>query len=354
MLEFVPPRCPNRSCRHHRRPTRRFFVRNGTYRVACRDEPVPRFRCIHCGKGFSRQTFRHDYYDRRPDLNDLLINLLASGMGLRQSARVTGLTPSSVQWKMRKIGRTCRWLHRNLSAKLPAGRTWLLDEEESYEGASIRTLSIPVVMERESWFVAAIGVAATRRLAARGTKRRDWQDHVERRDGPRRDRSNLAVRVALGRLRQQLEPGPLILRTDEKASYKPAARDIFGARVLHETTLGTLARTTANPLFSINTLMAMTRDNCGRLRRKSWLVSKRARYLRRQLQIFTVYRNYVRKRFNRDKSKLFSSAVALGILLRALKFSEVLAWRQDWREHSVSPFSFRAERSVAESLQPTV
>jgi hypothetical protein len=45
----------------------------------------------------------------------------------------------------------------------------------------------------------------------------------------------------------------------------------------------------------------MTRDNLGRLRRQSWLVTKKGEYLRGHMNLFLVYRNYVRKRFNRDK-----------------------------------------------------
>lgn len=349
-MTFVPPRCPNTSCQQHRSPESRFYWRHGSYVARCRSEPVPRFRCRYCRKGFSRQTFRHDYRDRRPDANVLLFQLLASGVGLRQSTRVTGLRPTSVQKKMRKMGRTFRWLHRNLCTRLPAGKAFLLDEEETYEGASIRPLTMPVLMERESWFVVALAVGPIRRLAPLGTKRRAWQDHEERHKGPRRDRSKRCVELTLGRLGQCLGAEPFVLRTDEKASYKTAVRERFGRRAQHETTLGSLARTTSNPLFAINTTMAMTRDNNGRLRRKTWLVTKRARCLRLQLQIFLVFRNYVRQRFNRDKDLRFSSAAKLGLLPRAMAWSEPLGWRQDWGCRSIHPMSYRGDRTVAATL----
>ncbi len=349
-MSFRPPRCPNTSCPHHRDPEARFYWRHGSYRARCRAEAVPRFRCRHCGRGFSRQTFRHDYRDRRPDRNELVFQLLASGMGLRQASRVTGLKPTSVQKKMQKIGRTCRWLHRNLCTRLPAGCTFLLDEEETYESASIRPLTMPLLMECSSWFVVALGAGPIRRLAPEGSKRRFRQDREEREKGPRRDRSRRCTRVALGRLAQRVGPEPFVIRTDEKASYRALIREVFGRRARLETTLGSLARTTRNPLFPINTAMAMTRDNNGRLRRRSWLVTKRARCLRLQLQIFGVYRNYVRKRFNRDKDERISSAAWLGLLPRAMTWSEPLLWRQDWGPRSIHPMSPMGERTVAEKL----
>ena len=154
----------------------------------------------------------------------------------------------------------------------------------------------------------------------------------------------------LGRLAQRLEPGPLVLRTDLKSSYRTLAKGLFGPSLCHQTTSGKALRNKANPLFPINTTIAMTRDNCGRLRRNSWLVSKRARCLRLHLHLFTVYRNYVRKRFNRDTDEWLSSAVVLGLMPRALRFSEVLRWRQDWGTRSVHPTSVSGDCSVGEVL----
>jgi hypothetical protein len=48
-----------------------------------------------------------DYRDHRPDLNPKLFELLASGVGLRQSSRVLGLSRRCLELKHRKIGATC-------------------------------------------------------------------------------------------------------------------------------------------------------------------------------------------------------------------------------------------------------
>ena len=82
-MTFVPPRCPNPDCPQHLAPEGCFYQHRGYYQPRCRDVPVPRFKCRVCGRGFSRQTFRHDYYDRRPECNALLLQLVTSGVGLR-------------------------------------------------------------------------------------------------------------------------------------------------------------------------------------------------------------------------------------------------------------------------------
>jgi hypothetical protein len=274
--------------------------------------------------------------------------LLASGVGLRQSARFLDCNPRSVQDKKRKMARTLQSLHHNLAPLLPEGATYLLDEEETYEGASIRPLTMPVLVEKGTWFIVATAVGSIRRLAPLGTARRVLQD-LDERSGPRPDQSWSCVQTVLSTLAQRVPRGILVLRTDQKASYATIAKAVFGERVVHQTTAGTLVRSTHNPLFTINTTLAMTRDNCGRLRRKSWLVTKKAERLQNHLLLFTVYRNYVRRRFNRDK-EVDTPAKILGLLPRNLHRHEVLAWRQDWGDLSIHPMSSNGAHTVRQAM----
>src|SRR5436190_9341213 len=258
-MPFVPPRCPNVGCDKHTTPVAGFCIRRGYYQPKCRSEPVQRYRCKTCRHGFSRQTFRHDNGDRRPEVNEQFWTLLVSGMGLRQLGRVLKLNIRSAQNKQRKMARTCALLHDNLSPSLPAGRTYLLDEEETYEAASIRPLTMPVLIEKETWFVVSTAVGKIRRLAKKGTKRRARQDREEEAK-PRPDESRKCVEQVLTELARRVPTGAIPLRSDQKASYGVIAREVFGDRLEHATTAGTRIRTTHNPPFPIHTTMAMTGD----------------------------------------------------------------------------------------------
>ena len=345
-MRFIPPRCPRPDCTAHRDPVGRWFVRQGSYQPKCRRSPIPRFRCRNCHLGFSRQTFRYDYRDHAPACNVPLLRLLTSGVGLRQSARLLAIDIHAVQRKLEKLAAVCAALHDNLSPRLASGRTFLLDEEETFEQASIWPVTMPVLMEKETWFVVATDAAPIRRLAPLGSARRRLQEESERRHGRRPDGSRASVRRTLRALAQRLDGGTLVLRTDEKSSYATLVREVFRGAAKHKTTSGRAPRTKRNPLFPINTTLAMTRDNNGRLRRRSWLVSKRCACLQQQMCLFVVYRNYVRYRFNRDAWN-DTPARMLGLLPRALQLREVLAWRQDWGQSSIHPMSSTAQRSVA-------
>lgn len=351
-MDFVPPFCPNTDCAQHAQPEARFWRAHGHFRAACRSAPTPRFRCRTCRCTFSTQTFRQDYRDRRPELNVELSVRLVSSTGYRQLARVLGMGVSSAQRKARKLAKHAGFLHQNLCQRLPAGRTFVFDEEETYEHASIRTVTMPVVVEKEHWFLVAVDVGSIRRLAPVGTKRRDWQDHDEQKHGPRPDQSAACVEAVLRSLEKMLAGERCVLRSDQKASYATIAKKVFGDRVVHERTSGEAPRTTRNPLFVINTTFAMSRDNLGRLRRKSWLVSKKKEFLLLQMQQFLVYRNYIRKRFNRDKEKK-SAAVHLQLIPRSLTFADATRWRQDWGTGSIHPLSITGSRRIRDGLQAT-
>jgi hypothetical protein len=58
-----------------------------------------------------------------------------------------------------------------------------------------------------------------------------------------------------------------------------------------------------------------------------------------------VYRNYIRKRFNRDREPR-SPAVHLELLPRSLSFAEAIRWRQDWGERSIHPISLDGSQRV--------
>ncbi len=344
---FQPPRCPFRHCPQHLSPSPRFFVKRGFYHPLCRSQPVPRFQCRTCRRGFSRQTFRADYRDHRPALNAPLFMLLASGIGLRQSSRLLGLSLRCLELKARKIARHLRRLGINLGRPLRGSVSLQFDELETYEGRrNTRPLSVPLLIERESRFVIWAESAPIRPHGRRSPARERAIAEDERRFGRRKDLSRRSVLRTLRRgAALCANDAEVRIATDEKPSYPGLLKRAFGKRLVeHSQTNSELARGTWNPLFPINHTEAMARDLMGRLRRESWLVSKKRRYLDLGLALWSAYRNFVRRRFNYDEC---SPAEHLGLVPRRLTAGEVLSWRQDWGRGSVHPLS-SGRRSIAD------
>ena len=338
---FTPPFCPYRSCPQNSLTSPTFFSRHGSYRAACRPHPVPRFRCRRCRRTFSRQTFRSDFRDHRPDLNARLFSLLASGVGLRQSARLLGLSRRCTELKFRKLARHLRRLNLNLHRPLPGTPRFHFDEFETFEGQrNTRPLTVPMLIESESRFIVWAESAPIEPRGKMTPRRRRAIARAEKRQGLRRNLSERAIRRTLSRGAALVSAAPQVrLETDEKSNYPRLARQAFGAgRLTHGQVSSKLVRDTFNPLFPINHEEALARDLMGRLRRESWLASKARRYLDLALQVHMAFRNLVRKRFNRDEDAR-SPAQRLGFLPRRLRPEEVLSWRQVWGRRSVHPLS---------------
>ena len=336
---FRPPRCPNRGCTNHHKPARDFCAPHGFYQPKCRNRPVPRFRCRACRKTFSRQTFRIDYRDHKPHLNRVVFDFIVSGVGLRQSARKLGLSRKCTELKFRKIGRQLRHLNLNLRRPVAEIKALLFDEFETFEGRrNTRPLSVPTLVERSSYFV-LWAESASIRPRGRMSKIRAAAVRAETaRYGPRKDKSRRAsvrtMQRALGFLSDHKH---VLLQTDKKSSYCSIARATFGKdRLVHSRTDSKLARFAWNPLFPINHTEARLRDQLGRLRRESWLASKRGWCLNLALHFVIANNNFVRKRFNADESDV-SPAQVLGLTERRMTVNELLSWRQDWRERSIMP-----------------
>lgn len=347
---FKPPRCPNRACPYHLSPVPKFYAHRGSFRPKCRPWPVPRYRCKGCRKSFSRQTFRMDYRDHRPDLNVRLFKSIASGVGIRQTSRNLNLSLRCTELKYRKIARHLRRLNLNLRGPLPEGSQLVFDELETYETRrNTRPLSVPLLIEREQRFVIWAESAPIRPRGKMSKIRKRAVEQENQRLGPRKDTSARSVARVLRRGAELVKHHEeVVLLSDEKSTYPAHARKAFGAaRLVHLKTNSKLARMTWNPLFAINHEEALMRDLLGRLRRESWLVSKKRRYLDLGLQLWIAYRNYVRKRFNRDWE---SPAQLLGFVSRRMSCGEVLSWRQDWGKNSIHPLSRRGTAACGRAL----
>ena len=352
---FQPPRCPHPDCSNHTAPqttgrTDRFYQRAGEFCALRHPRPVPRFRCKSCRRTFSRQTFRMDRWDRRPDLNQLAFSKACSGMGLRQMGRELRIRPNNLAAKLRKIARHLGHLHENLMGwfdRSDLDCEFALDELETVENCrTSQPLTVATLIHQESFFLVGAEVGT---LAPRG--RRDAADRrrVEDRaavEGKRRSQSRAVCRrVFETAARHCTHSARVGLRSDQKRTYPRLARDAFGPRLVrHHQIHSKLPRNPRNPLHRINLMLAISRDLVGRLRRRSWLASKRRERLQLHLQMLAAYRNYHRPRFNRDVE---TPAQLLGFVPRALSRGELLSWRQDHGPaRSIHPLARRGE-SVA-------
>jgi hypothetical protein len=100
--DFKPPRCPNPDCAlHSPKPGEAYLgFRPWGYFDTQRSGRVRRYRCAACGRCFSAQTFRPDYWLKRPSFEEDLARRLASRESMRAIGRAWGLSGKAVQLRI--------------------------------------------------------------------------------------------------------------------------------------------------------------------------------------------------------------------------------------------------------------
>jgi hypothetical protein len=157
-------------------------------------------------------------------------------------------------------------------------------------------------------------------LSGRDLERKELQ-------GPRRSESTLVVRKCFETLKRVHDPSEYLqMVMDQKRTYKPEIRTLFGNRISALVTESSKrARNTSNPLFPINHTLATLRDHVSRLVRRTWASTKRKAELAHHAWIFTAWKNYVRPLSNRLRQA--SPAMMLGLYDRKLTLADLLRWR---------------------------
>jgi transposase len=123
MEKFMPPFCARLDCpAHFPEPDSPYvdFVPWGSYETKAFGK-VLRFRCTRCGKTFSVQTFRLDYYAKKALAYEDILRRLASSESLRSIGHALDASPASVSNRLRRVDRQVRKLDGPRAAKPDGG-----------------------------------------------------------------------------------------------------------------------------------------------------------------------------------------------------------------------------------------
>ena len=269
-MRFRPPFCPNKRCKLHLDPETaegkalrrvKWFAPFGWYQTKVRG-PVPRFRCRHCGKTFSRQTFRLDYYVKRTVDYDQLRDRLTSCSSVRAVGNSLGISPDSVSNRISRLSRQYLSACAEALSEMAPEESVVADGFESFAVSQYFPNNITLLGGADSQYVLFADYATLRRKG-RMTK---WQKHLRAqleklyRADPRAVQASFTrVLDTVADLAGRTEQRPFCLRTDEKTDYRRALaghKTLTAARqagaFTHATFDSKAPRTIMNPLFTVN------------------------------------------------------------------------------------------------------
>jgi len=285
---------------------------------------VPRFICKHCGVCFGSQSFSVTYWLKRPDIIQQLSTKATSGACNSQIALDLGVSPSTIDRQIYRLGRHCLLFHaRMMQQNRPRLYDVAIDGLVTFEHSQYHPFHLHVAVDRDSAFFAHFTDSEVRRsgsMTEPQKSRRAYFERIRGKPDPRavqRDVHALLKYVTMGM-------AEMTIHSDDHKAY-PRAMQGLGCRIEHVTTSSKKIRDRLNKLFEINLLDLLIRHCDAAHKRETIAYVKRRNAAAYKLAIFLVQRNYVRtKRVRRSR---LTPAQLVGVCEDRLTVDEVLARR---------------------------
>lgn len=320
----APPFCPNPACPHHRVATHWRYQRDGYFTRQAAPHRIQRYRCCHCRRRFSEQTFRCTYWLKRPELLEPIFRGGVACACLRQLARSLHASPQTILLHMNRLGRHCQLFHERLRPRGPIREPLALDGFVHFEFSQYHPTSDHHLVGRHSHFFYGFTVTEHRRSGRMTAAQRRQRAALEARWGRPDPRGTERDVAALLRIACRA-PQVLDLASDEHADYPRAIARLTDLEVHHQTISSRAARTTANILFAVNLLDLLKRHSTAGCKRETIAFPKRRQMGIWRGWMFLVWRNtnkWVSERQHRD-----TPAMRLGLLDRRLDVPDLLRER---------------------------
>jgi len=287
----MTPICPNSAC--YSFGSKNFVRKNGRFYRRCESRYIARFICLQCKKSFSHATGTLEYRQRKRRENSILRNLLASGVSLRRSAFILGVSRTTIDRKLIYLSKKARLSQQDFLKSIQGTVTDMqFDDLITTEHTKLKPLTVSLAVDKKRRFIlgAEVGkIPAFGHLAELSRRKYGMRpnDHQKTLD-------NLFKTIAPALIEKPL------IESDEHSlypfvvkKYAPRAEHVRhkGGRgcIVGQGELKKLAR---DPLFTLNHTCAMLRANINRLIRKTWCTNKKIERLKMHLDIFIDF--YIR------------------------------------------------------------
>jgi transposase-like protein len=322
--QFTPPFCPNAICRFHVFPQGWRFRKAGFYPRMTPPHKIQRYRCAHCRRFFSSQTFSTTYWLKRPELLPCAFEAMLSGTGLRQLARFRACSPSTLMAHVARLGRHCLLAHQFLRPRHAPRAPIVVDGFESFEFSQFFPLHVNIAVDADTHFIYAFNDAPLRRKGRMTARQKKKRQQMERRLG-RPDPK--AIERSMAELVRMAVPtgNAVTIQSDEHPAYIRAFRRVRDVKITHRTTSSKAARTAGNPLFAVNRVDLWTRHNGANHKRETIAYSKRRQAVMERFALLAFWLNYM-KPFS-EKKRDASPGKKMGRIDKKLGLKELLSRR---------------------------
>jgi len=231
-----------------------------------------------------------------------------------------------------RLGRHCLLTHRRLIVDRPIPEALVFDGFESFAHSQFFPFHANLAAGSTSWFIYHFTLSPLRRKGAmtRGQKRK--RARLEQLHGrPNPKAVEVGIAALLRPLLPYLTPPARTLHSDDHPAYPRALKRLKQQEAMpvcqHIVTSSKARRTQKNPLFPVNLADLLLRHGSANHRRETIAFSKCLQGVADRMAVFTVWRNYVKKRREKASWPTETAAMCAGVIDRILSWREILKRR---------------------------
>ena len=300
---------------------------------------IQRYRCGHCGRYFSTQTFRTDYWLKCPQLLAEAFHAMTHCTGFRQLARKFDCSPQTILGHVRRLGRHCLLFHEQLRPKGERSESLALDGLRTFEFSQYHPSEFHLLVGRGSHYTYGFTHSELRRSGSMTAAQRKRRAVLEREHG-RPDPHSVEREVA--RVVGIVYGGATkaVIHTDLNPAYPQAFKRLDGLTIEHHTISSRAARTTSNPLWVINLADNLIRHSCANHKRETIAFSKETGSTVARMWVMVAWRNY--SKWCSEHRRRETPAMRIGVcthrlsakkLLEARLFPSRIELPEAWADH---------------------
>ncbi len=326
--------CPNIECKNHLNPEGNWFHKSGFYKPK-NGGKVQRLVCKGCGKKFSEHFFSLEYWEHKKGLNESIFISLVTGLSNREIARRLGISESMVRGRISKMSRWCYLEHAHYTKDLVLKEPIVYDGLENFAKSQYDINNINHAIGKKSLFMYDFGFAPMNRkgrMSKHQLKKKKWLEKKYGKYPSHAIRTNTTL--LFRRLLDQVPKDSFLhVCSDKHYQYKKTVNiDLKGA-IKHQTTSSTQYRNFNNPLFAVNHMDMLTRQNLAVFKRETISFAKHHFGMIDKFMLYSTYKNFFRPKFTKKhkrdpKSNTMSPAMYLKLTDRLLDFKSFFSCRK--------------------------
>lgn len=279
--------CPKDSCQ-----SSSSLIKDGHYFRKNDSKFIQRYRCKLCGTRLSSARLSPAFRQKKRTINKTVAGLLCSKVSQRRIAKLLGIDKKTVHRKLVFLGREAKKHNQEFRRRLQKKVHYMqLDDLITKEISKLKPVTITVSVNADTRQILSLQAA---QIPAFG-----HLAHISRaKYGKRESHHRFALQKVFEDIEHLVDKKALI-RSDKHHLYPEFVKRFF-PKADYETykseraTIsgqGELKKKLRDPIYNINHVHAMLRDNINRLVRRSWCVTQSIPMLQYHLELFMKFYN---------------------------------------------------------------